>query len=85
MGVAKRSPSSGSLTMSAIAFVFTIRRAAEMLGADEDLLWQLSDDLEPEDGVLSVHDTNNTENRAFTLEGIDALRELITDCARKAS
>lgn len=70
--------------MPAIAFVFTIHRAAEMLGANEDLLWQLSDGLEPEDGVLSVHDTNDTHTRAFTLTGIDALRELITDSARKA-
>jgi hypothetical protein len=56
--------------MPAIAFVFTIRRAAEMLGADEDLLWQLSDDLEPEDGVLSVHDTDEIDKRVLRGRGI---------------
>src|SRR5215831_16033099 len=34
--------------MAAISHVFTIRRAAQILGRDEDLLWELSDQLEPE-------------------------------------
>lgn len=82
--MAKSNPSGGGLTMPATAFVFTIRRAAEMLGADEDLMWQIFDNLEPEDGMLTVHDTGNAETRAFTLAGIDALRELITESVRKA-
>jgi hypothetical protein len=36
--------------MAAITRVFTIRRAAEILGRDEDLLWDISDQLDPEDG-----------------------------------
>src|SRR6266480_289724 len=36
--------------MAAISHVFTIRRASQILGRDEDLLWELSDQLEPEDG-----------------------------------
>src|ERR1700730_7186010 len=42
--------------MGAISHVFTIRRAAQILGRDEDLLWELSDQLEPEDGKLWVYD-----------------------------
>ena len=38
--------------MAAITRVFTIRRAAEILGRDEDLLWDISDQLDPEDGKL---------------------------------
>ena len=42
--------------MAAITRVFTIRRAAEILGRDEDLLWDLSDQLDPEDGRLWIAD-----------------------------
>ena len=40
--------------MAAISHVFTIRRAAQILGHDEDLLWQLSDQLESEDAETPV-------------------------------
>ena len=52
--------------MAAIFYVFTIRRAAHILGRDEDLLWDLSDQLEPEDGKLWVHDTDGVETLAFS-------------------
>src|SRR5215831_6783671 len=47
--------------MAAISHVFTIRRAAQILGRDEDLLWELSDQLEPEDGKLWVCDIDGAE------------------------
>src|SRR5262245_4246968 len=47
--------------MAAISHVFTIRRAAQILGRDEDLLWHLSDQLEPEDGKLRVRDIDGAE------------------------
>ncbi|MGE3371457.1 MAG: hypothetical protein AB7I79_22135 [Rhizobiaceae bacterium] len=65
--------------MAAIAHVFTIRRVAQILGRDEDLLWNLSDQLEPEDGVMWVHDIDGTETLAFTDLGIETLREIIRD------
>lgn len=65
--------------MAAIAHVFTIRRAAQILGRDEDVLWNLSDQLEPEDGALWVHDIGGTETLAFTDLGIETLREIIRD------
>ncbi len=65
--------------MAAITHVFTIRRAAQILGRDEELLWDLSDQLEPEDGVLWIYDTDEVETLAFTADGIEALREILKD------
>jgi hypothetical protein len=77
-------PAGGRLNMAAISHVFTIRRTAEILGRDEDLLWGLSDQLEPEDGKLWIYDINGTEILAFTVAGIEALREIISDQADQA-
>jgi hypothetical protein len=56
--------------MAAIAYVFTISRAAQILGRDEDLLSDLLDNLEPEDGLIRVHDIGG-ETPAFTEVGIE--------------
>jgi len=45
---------------------------------NESLLWSLSDRLEREDGMLSIHDLDGAEIVAFTDDGIEALREIIT-------
>jgi hypothetical protein len=45
----------GSLTLAAIASVFTITYVAEMLGEDEDWLHELAIDMFPEDGCLRVY------------------------------
>ena len=65
--------------MAAISYVFTIRRAAQILGRDEDLLWDLSDQLEPEDGKLWVDDVDGAQTLAFSEFGIETLREIIAD------
>lgn len=65
--------------MATISHVFTIRRAAEMLGCDEDLLWDLSDRLEPEDGKLWVYDSEEREILAFTSASLERLREIIAE------
>lgn len=65
--------------MAAISHVFTIRRAAQILGQDEDLLWNLADQLEPEDGMLWVYDIDGGEMLAFTIDAIDVLRDIIKD------
>lgn len=59
--------------------MFTIRRAAQILGRDEALLWNLSDQLEPEDGMLWIHDVDGGETLAFTDDGIETLRQIIRD------
>ncbi len=63
--------------MAAISLVFTIKRAARILGCEEELLWELSDQLEPEDGVIWVYDIDETQTLALTPFGIETLREII--------
>ena len=65
--------------MAAISHVFTLPYAAQILGREEDLLWDLADQLEPEDGVLWILDINDRQTLAFTPRGIEALREIIND------
>jgi hypothetical protein len=68
--------------MAAPSFVFTIARVAEVLGVDEELLHELADELEPEDGRLWIYDTDDRATLGFTERGIERLKELLAD--RKA-
>jgi hypothetical protein len=63
--------------MAAIAHVLTLARIAEILGEDEDLLYELSTEMEPEDGVIAVHGVGDDYTPAFTQYGIENLRYLI--------
>jgi len=63
--------------MAAIAHVLTLARVAELLGEDEDLLHELSIEMEPEDGMIGVHGVSDDYTPAFTQDGIDHLRYLI--------
>jgi hypothetical protein len=76
---------SGCLTVAAPSFVITIRRAAEMLGEDEELLWEIADDMEPEHGCLWVRDTGDEQTVAFTSDGMDYLREMIPEYKKNRS
>jgi len=68
--------------MAAIASIVTIRRAARILGRDEELLWNLLHNLEPEDGLIWVYDIDR-ETPALTEFGIETLRELIREFVDK--
>lgn len=57
--------------MAADANVFTIALAAQMLGETEDRLWELADQMDPEDGLVWIHDTNECQTIAFTSFGIE--------------
>src|SRR6516165_8254187 len=70
---------SGSLILAAIASVFTIRYVANLLGEDEDWLHQLSIDMFPEDGCLWVYGFGEDGVTAFTEDGIENLRQIISD------
>ena len=65
--------------MAAIAHVFTIGYVANLLGEDEDWLYELSTDLFPEDGCLWVYGVGEDGVPAFTKDGIENLRQTITD------
>jgi hypothetical protein len=68
-----------SLTMAAITGVYTIKRAAIMLGISDDLLDRIADTMEPEDGVLWIHDGTEDGTRGFTSFGLDNVREILDD------
>jgi hypothetical protein len=63
--------------MAGISHVFTITRVAEMLGEDEDLLQEISIDMDPEDGRLTVLGPGEESVMAFTPYGVDNLTELV--------
>jgi hypothetical protein len=63
--------------MAAPSAVFTVARVAEMLGEDVDWLLDVSLEMGPEDGCLTVYDTNDQGTTAFTSFGIESLKDLI--------
>ncbi|MGO9547857.1 MAG: hypothetical protein ACLPPF_24115 [Rhodomicrobium sp.] len=65
--------------MAAITHVYTIDRAAKMLGVSVDLLHELSITMEPEDGVLWVLDNTEEGCCAFTDFGIENAAEQLSD------
>ena len=76
-GARHRRPS--RLILAAISAVFTIGYVAEMLGEDEEWLWDLSIDMFPEDGCLRVYGVGEDGVPAFTQFGIECLQEIIRD------
>ena len=62
--------------MATITAVFTLARVAELLG-EEDWLHEISIEMEPEDGILSVYGPGNDYTPGFSAFGIKNLRELI--------
>ena len=70
---------SGGLIVAAISAVFTIGYVANLLGEDEDWLFDLSIDMFPEDGSLRVYGVGEDGVPAFTQDGIECLRQIIAD------
>jgi hypothetical protein len=77
---------SGGVIVAAIAALFTIGYVANMLGEDEDWLYELSIDMFPEDGCLRVYGVGEDGVTAFTRDGIECLQQIIADqrAARRA-
>ena len=63
--------------MAAITRVYTIGYVAEMLGEDEDWLWDVANGMDPEDGHLWVYGVGDDGVPAFTDFGIENLTELV--------
>jgi hypothetical protein len=57
--------------------VTTINRVAEQLGEDEDWLWDVAAEMEPEDGCIWVYGIGEDGIMAFTDFGIDNLKEMV--------
>jgi hypothetical protein len=59
--------------MAAPASAVTISRAAGILGEDEGLLWEMVDEMEPEDGCLWIYGTGAADYRLHARrDGISA-------------
>ena len=68
--------------MAAPSVVFTIARTAEMIGKTIDLIDEIAEQLEPEDGCLWIYDTDDRATLGFTARGIESLKELSLDQKR---
>lgn len=65
--------------MAAPSHIYTIERAAEILGVTVDLLEELAATMEPEDGRLWLHDHTEDGRYAFTDFGIKNAAEQLSD------
>ncbi len=63
--------------MAAISHVFAISRVAKMLGQDEDWLQEISIEMDPEDGRLTVLGIGEETVTAFTDLGIENLAQIV--------
>jgi hypothetical protein len=57
--------------------VTTIARVAAELGEDQDWLFDIAGEMEPEDGLIWVYGPGDEETMAFTDFGIESLMNLI--------
>jgi len=57
--------------------VTTIARVAKDLGEDEDWLWDVANEMDPEDGLIWVNGVGDDGVMAFTDFGIENLIELV--------
>jgi hypothetical protein len=59
------------------SFLVAIDRVAEIVGEDEDFIFEIACDMSPENGCLNVYGVDDEFTVAFTPEGIDRLIELV--------
>jgi hypothetical protein len=65
--------------MAAPGFLFSLGRVTKMLGEDEELLRELDEDMDPEDGCIWVLGPDDESTLAFTQQGVESLQQLIED------
>ena len=74
--------------MTAPSMVFTARFAASRLGVDIEVIEELAEQMEPEDGCLSIIDSLDEmadSVTAFTRQGLDYLEDLLNEHRSKDS
>lgn len=69
--------------MAAISYIFTLSRAAQILGEDEDWLDEISEEMDPEDGRIWVMGTDEWSTKAFSDRGMECLKEIIEEYERQ--
>jgi hypothetical protein len=79
LAAAERAGRTGRLTVAAITRVYNVAHVAEMLGEDQDWLDDLSIDMDPEDGRLTIYGIGEDGVTGFTDFGIDNLQQTIAD------
>ncbi len=70
----------GGLTLppvNKVNHVHTIARVAEMLGEDEEWLWEVANEMDAEDGLIWVYGAGDDGIMAFTDFGIETLTGII--------
>jgi hypothetical protein len=60
-----------------VSAVFILNHVAEMLGEDEEWLFDVAGDMDTEDGQLWVYGVGEHGVMAFTEDGIESLKDLI--------
>jgi hypothetical protein len=60
-----------------VSHVFTLSHVAEMLGEDEDCLFEVAEEMDTEDGQLWIVGVSDDGVMAFTDDGIESLKNLI--------
>ena len=63
--------------------VMSLARVARDLGESEDLLDEITDQMDTEDGLIWVYGTDEHPVMAFSDDGIECLRELIAKRRRE--
>ena len=64
-------------SVNKVHHVHTIARVAEMLGENEDWLWEVATEMDQEDGLIWVYGPGDESLMAFTDFGIETLTGLI--------
>src|SRR5580698_3030623 len=64
-------------SVNKVHHVHTIARVAEMLGEDEDWLWDVATEMDQEDGLIWVYGPGDESVMAFTDFGIETLTGII--------
>jgi len=64
------------MQLNKVSHVYTLARVAADLGEDEDTLFDLIDEMEPEDGLIWVYGPGEEQCPAFTSDGIDHLQTI---------
>jgi hypothetical protein len=65
------------MPVNKVDHVYTIARVAEMLGEDLDWLWDVANEMDPEDGLIWVYGPGDESVMAFTDFGIETLTGII--------
>lgn len=65
--------------MAAPSFACTLKRTAQILECDDNLIWEIVGQLKPEDGILWIYDTDETHPLALTQRGLESVKEIIED------